>query len=251
MRISTSDLQRLYQARASENIPSSRKGCPAPDRLARLFGDSLSRRQKARIVDHISLCGPCLREFEAWRSLMGERDVMVRSLESWASRRSGLPKQTRVEDVRKGYSLSGEKPVFRLRLSRRHILQLAVLVIGLVLVLGQLALFRRIWTKGYRAAPSRAVVLVRPLTKKPLDSRTPIFQWKDVAGAERYFIEVFDEALRLVWKSPETRATNIVLPVDLAGRIPPGKTYFWYVTALLAGEKRLESPLEAFSIRKR
>ncbi len=60
---------------------------------------------------------------------------------------------------------------------------------------------------------------------------------------------LFDQALAPVWESGLTPANSVRLPPEVAGRLRAG-SYFWMVTATLAGGQEVPSRLEEFTLRE-
>jgi len=98
-----------------------------------------------------------------------------------------------------------------------------------------------------RATPS-SILLIQPDAKHPA-SFPLIFKWEGVKGAETYILELYDETLLPIWKSPDLLSPQLTMPEDLAGRLQLNKLYFWMITAYHKKEKLAESELTQFIVR--
>jgi hypothetical protein len=67
---------------------------------------------------------------------------------------------------------------------------------------------------------------------------TPLLQWSAVPGATRYTVELFDDQLTLIQRSPSLQATRWRTDAVLE----QGHVYFWQVTATLADGKVVNFP---------
>jgi hypothetical protein len=100
----------------------------------------------------------------------------------------------------------------------------------------------------YRAASDSRVELLEP-TQQEVSRQALVFRWQPVQGAEHYVVEVFDEALSPVWKSPPQLETRIVPPEQVARGLVSRKSYSWVVSAYFPGGDKWLSTLEEFSLR--
>ena len=73
---------------------------------------------------------------------------------------------------------------------------------------------------------------------KIVQTNRPQFQWRELAGAEGYVVNVYDTDFNLVATSPQISATSWQVGKPLAR----GKTYLWQVTAIKNGEE-IKSPV--------
>jgi len=74
------------------------------------------------------------------------------------------------------------------------------------------------------------------------------FRWSPVRGAKRYILEILDPRLAPVYKRDMIEGESFSLPPEAVGRLESGGVYFWKVTAVLEGERRIESGFEKFRI---
>lgn len=87
------------------------------------------------------------------------------------------------------------------------------------------------------AGSSVPFALIEPVGKVVRDD-SPVLRWRTLAGATCYKTAVVDLDFRIVAESPCLTATQWTPPVAL----PRGKTFYWQVTAALAGGSEVTSP---------
>jgi len=235
MKLKNKDLRILYQAKIIEKTPSSRKGCPPPSEFLHLFRKKIPEAQKTIILDHITNCGYCAQEF----SFVLEATRLEKKMKTIAG------------DIK----IAGAKPLadrgfFQGIFSARHTWRIITPVAGIIFCL-ILAAFvfipSKIRTHPYRNFIVNQIELVRPKSEKTV--RFPIeFEWKRKDGAEYYIVELFDKTLYLIWRSEKTDLNQMRLPIDLVQQMKKNERYFWMVTGYFPSGKKIESPLEEFSL---
>jgi len=216
-----------------------------------LFDGTLAAGEKARLIDHLTRCGPCFREFESYLALYQQQEKMIASLEAWARQRKERAGPPTIKEKQVAYRSASENTFWGRLVPRTwvHAVGLAMLVLGLILGLSQWTSLRNIFEKRYRAAPGVKIVLISPPLDKLVQRRSLVFKWGSLPGTEYYVFELFDEALAPIWRSPEITGTTIVLPGDISGRLHPLQTYYWFVTGMLADGKKVESEIGAFGLK--
>ena len=124
-----------------------------------------------------------------------------------------------------------------------------------ILLTRDLELFRRAKNRGLetffiegqngRGDLETNVRLVEPVNDK-FEKSHLVFTWKDHKGANSYALDLFDESLRLIWKSPNLRETQYHLPPDIIQKLEPNHAYFWMITVAMQNGTIIESPLANF-----
>ncbi|HVP90148.1 MAG TPA: hypothetical protein VMS75_02915 [Terriglobales bacterium] len=222
MTLRDNELKHLYQSYVASKSRPDRKACPSWKAVSDFFENRTRTGRKLKIVDHVTSCSACAEEFEFLRQvwLWGKQIAheVERQRPPSPSGRVGVPFLWRYSSV----------------------------AAGVLLALASLAIIIQNWSHPgiTRAAPS-AVVLTTPNQKRPA-SLPLTFEWEEFKGAGAFVLELFDEALLPVWKSPETRATRIVLPEEIGRRLPSNRRYFWMITAYRGGDRIAESALLPF-----
>ncbi len=243
MRIDTDRLKALYRDYVRQKTPASLDGCPSPERLLRLLRSRSSDSEATELVDHISRCRFCFSEFGFVLDVLRQEKEFVRELEN-SRPTGGKP------GPRKGL----RQKIFEWRLGWRHLLprlswHAALILAGVVLagyMIGKYAIFRP--SETYRGPAHAGVELLEPVGDK-ISGLGLVFRWKKTADSEYYILELFDQALELVWKSGKIAEESLTLPQELAGALKVQRPYFWEVTAHLQNGQKRSSPMEKFTLK--
>ncbi len=233
MNIDLDRLRQLFQGYAATRKPSSREGCPSSSELTESFEPSYSGRRKRKIIDHISSCPACRKEFtillERQRRDNGACEkVPPDPREDPTAERGGR---------HRGPQLS---PIW----------QCAGAALGLCLIVVSSIAIRHQWQRSValRSAQPR-ITLAAPRMGQTV-SGPFTFRWRGQAHSECYILELFDEAFMPLWSSEKTADDRLEIPGGVLSRLSPGKTYFWMVTGFSGRAKREESPLGRFRVRE-
>lgn len=237
MKITHKDLCAFYQSYISGRLPPSRNNCPSMPDLIEFFKPKSSRKLKTRIIDHITQCAPCAREFDLILTIKrraGEMDQEIMRL-------LGGDNEPQESSVRRMNKMAFFHPIWKY----------AALAIGIVsLSLSVLTLLdknRDFFIKGQNGRGELEIDarLVEPVNDK-FEKSHLVFIWKVHKGADSYALDLFDESLRLIWKSPNLRETQYHLPPDIIQKLEPFRTYFWMITVAMQNGTIIESPLAHF-----
>jgi hypothetical protein len=224
MTLKDDDLKRLYRSYVAGRAEPDRKACPSWKELSDFFGTKLGPKKKLKIIDHVTNCSACAEEFE----FLYQLDQRGEDVAEEADRRSSRPQSGRVEASR--------------------FWRMCYIAVGGLLLLASLAIIiqKRIHQGEIRTAPSE-VILTSP--GRDRSGSIPLtFRWEKFKGAESYVLELFDETLLPVWKSPETEGLSLLLPEEVGKLLPANKRYFWMITAYGGGIKIAESSLAPFKL---
>ena len=225
MDVSNRKLRRIYRAYVSGIVRAAKGECPSVEHLREAFEGTMSRAAKDEIVDHISGCPDCAREFEFIRKVRkGERDLAEGMQALSRHRRPSGPFFFR--------------PLWNYTLGAAMI---AVIISGLVVFLHE-----------HRQDEGRSRPAERPKTLVPsgrIEAPPPlIFRWKPVNRAVSYIVEIYDESLQLIWESPPVSTAATLLPEAIKKTLSGDTNYYWSVLALDSEGKFCESRFEIFSI---
>jgi hypothetical protein len=100
-----------------------------------------------------------------------------------------------------------------------------------------------------RGRPPGSIYLINP--GSDISSNAPIiFKWEVAKEKKFVLLDIFDDALLPIWKSPQIFGDSYELPPEAREKIKNGKTYFWMVTAFCADGTEVESVLEELSLRE-
>lgn len=226
MKSENRDLRDLFQAFVRSKGPGDRRDCPSVQDLADSFDPKASRRRKKKIIDHLSECGDCREDFRLYLELNNFSD----------DRRVGLS-----HAISKRVSPAAHLPSIALW-------RYAVIAVALGLVVAGLVLLRkREIPEAERGPAEPGIVLIEPLsgTIRPDDA---VFRWRELASAQHYLLELFDETLLPVWVSRPLRKTETRLPMDIARALKAGASYFWMVSGYSDSSRIAESRLARFKV---
>ena len=226
MKSENRDLKELFQAFARSKGPEDRRNCPSVQDLADSFDPGASRRKKKRIIDHLSECGDCREEFRLYLELNrfsseDQRDL-PRAVSAKASR--------------------------TLRSSSRLLWRYAAIAVALGLVIAGFVLLKRGEIPEVVRNPAGTnIALVEPVSGSVRPEEV-VFRWKELASAQHYVLELFDETLLPIWVSPPLREMETRLPEDIARALKAGASYFWMVSGYSGSSKIAESRLARFEV---
>jgi hypothetical protein len=230
MTLNDEDLRRLYRSYIVQRTDVARQHCPSITELARFFEPRIRIRAKMKIVDHITACPACAEEFEFLRKLKQYREQVVQ----------------RVQEIRTDESSSAHSPSVHKRLA--PLWRYSSVIAGILLAIASVFIIAQKWGRhGETRAVPRSVILLQPDPRHP--GHAPlVFKWREFRGANAYTLELFDDALLPIWKSPEIGALYLNLPDDILRKFTFGKPYFWMITAYRNGDKVAESELARFDV---
>ncbi len=251
MKIDTRGLRESFRAGIAKGIPDSRRACPRPSDIAGLFDPRTSPRKKAKLMDHVVRCGACAEEFESWLALHREEEALIKDLCAWASRHRDAGQGSQIKDGRAEYAARRARNPrsFFEYIVRRPALAGGAAILAMVLALGLWLVLRPSRPPEYRASPPSSILLKQPPPGGIVDQASPLFSWTPLANVDYYILEIFDDSLAPVWKSPETERTQLRLAFEVQERLRPGPTYYWLVTAILRNAKRVESEIGSFRMK--
>lgn len=219
----------LYGVNVGLQKPTSRRDCPSPKKMIKLLTSRCSAREGSKLIDHILICSDCAGEFGFLTEALRSERALVGEIENWlGSRQKEEPRQPHL--LRYSWGIAS--------------LLAAFFIVGFIVL--RVVILRS--PERYRAASDDRVALLEPVEQK-VSRQSLIFRWQPVQGVEHYVVEVFDEALAPIWKSPPLLETRIAPPDQLAGGLVPRKSYFWLVSAYFPGGDRWLSPLEEFTLK--
>ena len=234
MKTDLAQIAEVYRAYLGGRKAEAGLGCPTPEDLVRFVTQGAGRKDRARMMAHVSNCGECARVLKSVLRLSEEVDRLTGKAEALQS----CPQD----------GVLGRKEHVRPLFGRRPALATLAGLIGLaILTLSVIKLSDRPVIRG--TAGSR-IRLISPKQGAPLAARDIKFKWEAVPQAARYAVELFDKSLEKVWQSGPISDAGTELPADARGVVLEGETYFWRVTAVLEDGRELVSKLAEFSIRK-
>jgi hypothetical protein len=226
MKTNDRELKMAYREHVQNASGTREKDCPTSEDIWRLFSEKTSGNRKARLVDHITTCPFCFREFEAFLEISRAEGKLVREV------------QSRFQSDAKTAPLP-----MAWRYAGAFLMAMAILAAA-VLSTKWLGFPKRPEERGRLSGQIR---LLAPGPETAL--RSPlVFRWEAVALSEYYVVEVFDDTLLPVWKSAQLAITNCEIPKQIKEKMAKERTFYWMLTAFSPGGTKTESFLEEFRL---
>jgi hypothetical protein len=238
MKINDNALSALYGSYLSDRIPPSREDCPSLEELLFSFHSRTGIKNKRKIIDHVTQCAYCVRDFMLVLEVERAKEHFVVELGGILAKRLRASKKRRLPG--------------NIFLSCGF-WQYAATALGIMLLSASFfTLLQKTFPFSGRSSLSRFSPQVQIQSLEPNHKTVAksglIFKWKPIAVAEYYVLEIYDETFVLVWKSPEIRGPKVTPPPEILEKLVPSRTYLWMLTAHMTSGKDLESSLADFRL---
>ena len=238
MKINLQELPKLFQSHIAKSTQMNRKNCPSPKILSECLQGQASKKNKNTVIEHITHCKFCLEEFQFILEIRREKKKLIQKVSHHLIGHS------------KNIKTKREKVYFPFL---QKTWNWAFFAAGAVLVLAAgLTLYVSInggLEQKFRGNKIDYIKLIQPTHNKAY--KTPIvFHWRKMENAEYYILELFDNTLFPIWKSQKIPKNRAPLPNDIMESFTPGKSYYWFITGFFPGNRKIESSLEQFQIKK-
>ena len=206
----------------NEEILRDRKGCLTPEELLYSFSPEAPLELKKKIIDHITECPACRSEFEL---IQGSQELAAQA-ERLVSRKYFYLPKTRT-----------------LSLFLGHYWKLAVALTILVAIITILFFQTAPWTflrfeRG--ASRSEMFKMKENISTNPLKIS---LNWEAIPGVLFYRVELFDENMGLVWKSPPLNQAGVEIPPYVVKQVQTSSFLYWHFLAFRSGKAPVESPV--------
>lgn len=229
MKMNDEELRQAYRSYVMDKTPESRRECPTPEALLDAFSPKASLELKDTLIDHLSRCSSCAREFELIRESLTQAEALSESFNRIYGKKpdpsSGSP---------------GFRPFFRQAWA--YALAAVILIsagAGFLLIRNARA---RLEGRGGARPGSQ---LMRPVGL--VDGSAPlIFKWAPVEGIKYYVVEISNESLLPVWRSPRVLAASLSLPPAIQAGLLEGRRYYWFVQSFDRNGYRSDSEIRTF-----
>lgn len=223
-----------------EKIPKSRKNCPSIKKLSASFTTKTSERQKTNIINHITNCFFCAREFQFILYILRYEKKINNELYGL------LDKKNKIYSIKKTNKIS--YPKYRKRQKYFHPLlkrKYAFFLLGAAIFILAFIIIQNLNNGEYRTNDFEALRLIEPLDKK-FSKPSLLFKWNEYEGSKYYVLDLFDESLLPIWKSKKISKNFISLPKKVVDSLEENKNYYWMVTAFFPNGKKAESNIGGF-----
>jgi len=230
----------LYRKYLEERGPITGDECPAIGEISSFFRRLTSRRQKYRLLRHIMYCDPCRNEFE-WMNELHHRisrfgeDIMAWDLAHASRRRSPDASACRRIPAKRKLVWAG--------------LGAAAIICG-ILVLGPTRRIPPERTALYRDSGQLQIQNIFPPLRAVVPRNDLYFSWRSPLHSEFYIVELFDPAMSLLWRSPQSSKNQIRLPDEALRTLESGRDYFWSVSGMGNDNVVIESPMFSFQLAR-
>lgn len=243
MKINSKDLKILYSAHLIENTPPSRKNCPPTKEIINLIRLKLSKKRKAKIIDHVTECYFCYEEFQSILEILREENKLICAINELAIKGNEIPHNKK--EIPKDLFPQRNKSIpFFQRLSWKFV----SVSLAFILILSTISIFVLFLNRDqndYRSEYYPSIRLIDPIGGK-IQKTLLKFRWVEIEESEYYIIEIFDETLFPVWRSNKIYSNDFTPPEEIADRLKKNKRYFWMLTAYFPDGRKNESRIEQF-----
>jgi hypothetical protein len=233
MKISSKDLKDFYRDYSRGKILMSKETCPSPDLLIRLNRSKLKRKERNKVISHISRCHHCAEEEKLIL------DIIRRESDFIEEAANHLRSQPHAES-------KNPFPFFS-RFALKPISAALFLIAFSGLLFFIIPRFKAI--SDIRRGNPTSIVLTHP-ANKTIGSNRYEFTWQGPKETKYYIIEVYDSSLELIWTSGSIETKRIAFPDDLMRNIKANQPYFWGVSAILKNYTKIKSKLAEFKIKE-
>jgi hypothetical protein len=245
MKISHDELKKIYKTHIQRTAPQSREGCPSPQRIFDLLASSGPGKEKEQLVEHLTHCSYCLREFELLLELCRDKQQFIQEIADHYKQRKLVP-----DDPGKKRKFQRFHPSQIITWGRTWKFAAGLILISIIASLFLLTRWPPLIKRDLnRGKPPGEIHLLTPINRESVKGPL-VFRWVGVAQAEYYLLQVFDESLSPIWKSPPIQKSLYAFPSVVAEQMQDGRSYFWMVTGFLSDGSASESSLEEFSVRR-
>lgn len=203
---------------------AGRSKCPADKKLLGAFLGEMDPAARERIARHVADCPLCRRKRAVLADIAGELRARTGSLpDSLGPEEASALRAMAGTEVRR---LRGKRRPRRApgSLTARFVIAAAILVMASAGVF----FFSRTRPKDVERGAPTGIRLIEPAGS--LERAPAVFRWDAVGNADIYGFEVFDEELRSII-TRGTKSTSVTLSPEEAGRLVPGRSYYWDVEA--------------------
>jgi len=222
MRLNNNDLRQIFMSNINENTAITRKECPSPKEMLRLFRIKKLKKKKTRIIDHITNCYHCAHEFGfILKALRYEKEM-----------------NQVAEKLIATNNIKDDSPRLSWKLASAVAGISAVCIFITVLIISNA--FDR---PRFRGSALSTIDLILPQSKNILKSALS-FRWEIVRDSEYYIFELYDETLYQIWRSDKIFENNYILPKNIVSSLEANKTYFWMISAIFPNGIKMESRLK-------
>ncbi|MCR4409738.1 MAG: hypothetical protein QHH43_06775 [Candidatus Saccharicenans sp.] len=215
-------LQELARTDPELQNPIAREHCPSPEDLSFSFEPDCPPELKISIINHVSGCPACRREFELLR---GSRQLIGRLQEKFTSPRS------RFIDRRISF--------FGLALPWWKMASALVTLLAIISIFYLGFNHLNSLKEERKIATAEQVILYEEVSwPQPAAIR---LGWKSARDGLFYRVEVYDQNMYLLWQSPLISENRLELPDSVLDSLKDYQHFFWQLLIYSGQNKVMES----------
>jgi hypothetical protein len=245
MKIKYEDLKLLYRDHIRSQHPVSRLQCPSLEKIYSSLKGKNSQRYRIKLINHISHCRFCLDDFDILRSFLLHEKYMLAEIDQIIPIAKNQDYHLR-EII--GKYRHGKKQILinYLRKTAFYFPMLAIAFLIISLFTNRQLIKRVLFSDQNRSPLKSELVLLHPECNKEYAIFDLVFKWNSIPRSDYYIIDIFDETLLPIWKSPPIFEPFLKFPAKNLQIIKPNKKYFWMVTAYRSDKTQIESNINCF-----
>ena len=215
--------------------------------FVKAFTNEISNKEKLELLDHITFCSECNREFDALKEVWAKGKILINNLEGLeiTSEETKQLQKVAKNEIRK-IKLQ-QKRAKRLFFYDKRILATVsgtFLILAIISAIFLLRGPREIVLE--RKPPESGIELIEP--RGQIDESPLVFKWSALEKARYYSIEILDKGLETIYAADNIEKDSFVLPEEVFKTFRKGEIYFWKVTAITDNNEKIESNFRSFNI---
>jgi hypothetical protein len=237
MKITHKDLRNLYQAYVNGKISSSAGDCLSHETLNKFFRTQTPVEYKIDIIDHITECASCAREFTLLLEIQRGASFFDKELGTW------VDKNTTSQLKKKSFL----RHTYTSKLLWSKVIVLLEIILFSTCLLVLFKIFPQLnFNKEELRENNQQINKIFDLSNSCRTKSNIVFTWSQNELVEYFILEIFDERLMLIWRSQKLFENRFLIPPKLANEWNSNKYYFWIVSGFTKTEEIIESPLMKF-----
>lgn len=239
MKITHKELCHNYRKYLNDKIPISKKECFSITDFNNFFNPKIKRNFKKKIIDHLSCCALCTKDFELILEIKRRTEILNKEIEFHLASELVVHKPSK-EPIQ-------ISSVFHL------LLRYVAFFGGIIFIsIAILTLYHKAPINLYKSHLTRednrlGIILIEPIHKK-ISKNNLLFKWGKNDLADYYILELFNEELLPIWKSPKLLINQCNIPNDILERLLCPQIFLWMVTGYSKKGITIESQIINFTL---
>jgi hypothetical protein len=237
MKIGNKELKEYYDAFIESTILDEKIKCPKKSEMWTFIYKKKSEKLKTKFVDHITKCKSCRRYFELITNVRRDQIAFNSEVEKFFNSIQFVNRQKR----KLNHLVASPQIIMKAALSVFGIVFFAISII--LLIKDDTISSTRF--KSSHEKDNLQIILVKPIGEN-IKKSALAFQWSKNNIFDKYYLELYDERLSLVWKSCLLPVTTLIIPSDIVENLFSQQAYYWMVYGIEKSGKIHESTLGRF-----